>query len=170
MPSTFNLRVYWDTCIFIAWLKDEKRKNLEMDGVAECVENALRGETLIVTGSHTNIELMPTALPPEQKARLEKLFKRRCLQRLPDDPKVSEIAEEIRTYYRVLADGKGVVDSFDALHLASAIHYRVDALYTFDEGKRGGRNLLLMDGDVAGHKLHICKPPVIQGRLQFTGP
>jgi integrase len=54
-----------------------------------------------------------------------------------------------------------------AKHLASAIHFEVDEFHTFDEGKKGGRSLLSLDGDVAGHRLRICKPPVGQMQIKF---
>ena len=168
MPSKFREKVYWDTCIFFAWVKQEVRKDpAEMDGVHECVNRAMSGDTLIVTGSFTDLELLPGAFTPEQRRLFSLLFQRRCLQKLPDDPTVMSLAEEIRTYYVLNPDGKGVVESMDSMHLAAAIHFRVAALYTFDEGKRGGRNLLAMDGDVAGRKLKICKPPVTQRRIPF---
>jgi hypothetical protein len=29
---------YWDTCLFLAWLKDEERKSGEMDGVRDIIQ------------------------------------------------------------------------------------------------------------------------------------
>jgi predicted nucleic acid-binding protein len=166
MPTQFNKRVYWDTCIFLAWLKNEDRPDpREMDGIAECVANAEKRETLIVTGQCTKIELMPLALDVKAQTELNRLFQRRCVQYLPGDPRLDQLAEKIRTHYAMNRDGGKLIGSMDALHLANAIHYRVDEFYTFDKGKRGDRGLLGLNGNVAGYPLVICKPPVTQFRL-----
>lgn len=161
-------KVYWDTCIFIAWIKNERRSNpLEMDGILECVERAERGETLIVTGQIVKPELMTVRLETEQRALLDRLMMRRCAQILSDNPRIMDLAGEIRAFYLDQGHGK-TLSVPDAVHLATAIYYRVDAFYTFDKGKRGGLGLLQLDGNVGGHNLHICKPPVTQGRLHFN--
>jgi hypothetical protein len=47
----------------------------------------------------------------------------------------------------------------DAIHLATAIQYRVDEFHTFDgEGNSRYLGLLPLSGNVGGHKLTICKP------------
>ena len=40
---------YWDSCLFIAWLKDEQRKTGEMDGVRDVIERAKRREAKLMT-------------------------------------------------------------------------------------------------------------------------
>lgn len=35
-----ELIYYWDTCLFLAWIKDEERKSGEMDGVREIIERS----------------------------------------------------------------------------------------------------------------------------------
>jgi hypothetical protein len=37
-----ELIYYWDTCLFLAWIKDEERKSGEMDGVREIIERSKR--------------------------------------------------------------------------------------------------------------------------------
>lgn len=41
-------RRYWDTCVFLAWIKDEKRAPGEMEGIAEQAPEVDRG-ALVVT-------------------------------------------------------------------------------------------------------------------------
>jgi hypothetical protein len=63
----------------------------------------------------------------------------------------------------------------DAIHLATAIHYNADEFHTFDGSKprtprdkrytRSG--LLLLDGNVAGHGLTVCKPTADQYELRL---
>ena len=40
---------YWDSCLFLAWIKDEQRPTGEMDGVREVVERFKRREVKIIT-------------------------------------------------------------------------------------------------------------------------
>lgn len=39
MPGSEPL-YYWDTCLFLAWIKDEVRPSDEMSGVREVIERA----------------------------------------------------------------------------------------------------------------------------------
>ena len=48
---------YWDTNIFIAWVKNEDRPTGEMDGVLEIAEKIHRNEAILITSS-----LLMTAL------------------------------------------------------------------------------------------------------------
>ena len=163
-----RLKIYWDSSIFLAWLKDEKRPDHEMDGVYACVEDVEERKTLLVTSTETvTLEVLEARMTKPARAKFVALFERRDVQLLPYDFRVQALAKKIREYYALeqAKTGQKMVTSEDAKHLASAIHYRVDALYTFDSGKKGGRSLLALNGNVAGHPLPICKPPVGQMRL-----
>jgi len=48
---------YWDTCLFIAWLKDEARKSGEMDGVREVIARHKRREVRL--GSVDKVDSQP---------------------------------------------------------------------------------------------------------------
>jgi len=162
--------IYWDSSIFLAWLKDENRPDNEMDGVYACVQDVEESKFLLVTSNETlNLEVLEAKMTKPARAKLYALFERRNVQLLPYDLRVQALAKEIREYYALeqVKTGQKMVTSEDAKHLASAIHYRVDALYTFDSGKKGGRSLLALNGSVAGHPLTICKPPVGQMRLDL---
>jgi hypothetical protein len=43
MPGNSPL-YYWDTCLFLAWLKDVERNLGEMDGVRETIDRCRRRE------------------------------------------------------------------------------------------------------------------------------
>ena len=47
---------YWDSCLFIAWLKDEQRKTGDMDGVREVIEQAKRRKVRLMTSVLTLTE------------------------------------------------------------------------------------------------------------------
>lgn len=156
--------IYWDACIFIAWLKDEKRPHNEMDGILECVTRVEKNEVRLMTSVTTRTEVFEADLTAAVKAMYTRLLQRRNVQQVDADLRVTNLARELREYYN---SGKRKLTQPDAIHLATAIHYRADAFYTFDNGNKGDLGLLELDGNVAGRPLHICKPPVSQIRLHF---
>jgi len=154
-------RIYWDTNIFIAWLKDEQRKPGEMDGVREYVEKAMKGEIVLVTSVMTKIEVLRCKMPARAEELFAKLLKRRNVRAQPLDIRVADIANQIRDYYQrqSVVDGLPTVSTPDATHLATAILYEVDEFHTFDEkDKPDSRGLIPLSGNVAGYNLIICKP------------
>jgi predicted nucleic acid-binding protein len=166
--------VYWDACLFIAWIKDEFRSQDEMDGLNECVSRVTSGALRIVTLEQVRLEVLKGSMGDEAEKRWTALFKNRSVQELPMDKRVLNLAEEILTYYRNEKQkdpSKMVMTPLDAAHCAGAIRYSVDALYTFDKGKQGkSLGLLGLNGNVAGHKLVISKPPVTWPTLGLRYP
>jgi len=164
-----NNIIYWDSCIFIAWLKDEKRPGNEMDGVYECVEETERNRTFIITSVLTKTEVLEADLILEAKDKYQRLLSRRNVQLIDNDLRVSNLAGEIREYYKNIKkhDGLPGLTTPDAVHLATAIHYRAHFFWTFDNGGYGSRSLLSLSGNVAGYPLVICKPAATQLRLSF---
>ena len=138
-----------------------------MDGVIECVEAVQRNEILLITSVLTRTEVYEADLTNEVREMYSNLLKRRNVQLIDNDLRVSDLARQIREYYRELSrrDGQPGLTTPDAVHLATAIHYKADAFYTFDEGSKGSRSMLSLNGSVAGHSLKICKPEVSQYRL-----
>jgi len=162
--------IYWDSCIFIAWLKDEKRPGNEMDGVYECVEDVEKGKIRLITSVMTRTEVLEANLTDEVRNKYVNLLKRRNVQSIDQDLRVADLSRKIREYYneQKKIDGLPGISSPDAIHLATAVHYRATAFYTFDDGKKGSRGLLSLDGNVAGFPLAVCKPRIRQYRLRFN--
>ncbi len=156
--------IYWDACIFIAIINKEKRPNNEMDGIYDCIDNIDKGHVMIM--ALRDLIFDEVELRTLESAELfRKIMKRRGVELPSKDVRIERLARELCDYY----DNKGPkpLGDKDSLHLATAIHYRADALYTFDGGGKGGTvSLLSLSGNVAGkYPLLICKPPVKQMRL-----
>ena len=53
---------YWDSCLFVAWIKDEQRKGDDMAGVREVVNRAKRRDVMIMTSVLTTTEVLQSRL------------------------------------------------------------------------------------------------------------
>ena len=150
---------YWDTCLFLAWIKDEERPSGEMDGVREIIERSKRREVRLVTSVLTLVEVLQSRLPVGMDTLFSGLMKR--IIRLGMDSKVASVAHDIRDHYmsRTAEFGGKTLSTPDAIHLATAILYRVDEFHTFDrDGSSKSLGLIPLSGNVGGHRLIICKP------------
>ncbi|HJW40518.1 MAG TPA: PIN domain-containing protein [Rhizomicrobium sp.] len=166
MPGTDPL-YYWDACLFLAWLKDEARPTGEMDGVREVVERSRKRECRIITSVLTSVEVLSAKMP----AGVEHLFTglMRRVHRQGIDTKIAQLAHDLRNHY-AKAGGKGL-STPDALHLATAVLYRADEFHTFDaEGRAKTLGLIPLSGNVAGHRLTICKPEARSPSLDLRKP
>jgi predicted nucleic acid-binding protein len=162
---------YWDTCLFLAWIKDEERKSGEMDGVREIVERHKRREVKILTSVMTTVEVLQSKLPAGTDRLFEGLMKR--LTRASVDSKVALLAHDIRNYYIVRQSefGGKTVSAPDAVHLATAIMYRASEFHTFDgDGSSKNLGLLPLSDNIGGHKLTICKPQARNLTLDLRKP
>ena len=146
---------YWDTCLLLAWLKDEERSRGEMDGVRETIARQRRREVKIMTSVVTSVEVLSAKIPVGMDRLFAGLLKR--IIRVGVDSRVATVAHELRNHYA--QKGGKTVSTTDAIHLATAIHYRADEFHTFDEGgSNRSLGLIPLSGDIGGHKLRICKP------------
>lgn len=109
-------------------------------------------------------------------AGMETLYKGLMMKRVNRvgmDNKVAQMAHDIRDHYaqRASANGGKILSVPDAIHLATAIIYRVDEFHTFDEvGRSKTLGLMPLSGDVAGHGLKICKPIAKNPQLDLKKP
>lgn len=163
--------VYWDSCIFIAWIAGEGRP--EMEGVRESVRRIKKNFATMVTSVITETEVLDGNMSPEAQSEYGRLMRRANVELIDLDPPIRRLAKSIREFYqREKRDGRqrGIVTAADAIHLATAINRNVDALYTFDKGGKDKVSLLALSGNVAGHPLLICVPPVQQLTLDLRLP
>jgi predicted nucleic acid-binding protein len=159
---------YWDTCLFLAWLKDEQRPTGEMDGVREIIERSKRKEVRIVTSVLTKVEVLSGKIPVGMDTLFSGLMKR--IHPIGMDIKVAQVAHDLRNHYVVnrAQHGGKILSTPDAIHLATAILYRVNEFHTFDQdGDSKHLGLLPLSGDVGGNRLTICKPQARNPQLDL---
>jgi predicted nucleic acid-binding protein len=162
---------YWDSCLFLAWIKDEERPTGEMDGVREVVERAKRREVKIITSVLTITEVLESKLPVGTKSLIEGLMRR--VERVGMEIKVAKMAHDLRDHYMARSDQYGgkTLSVPDAIHLATGILYRANEFHTFDNGGSGrSLGLLQLSGNVGGHRLKICKPEARNPGLDLRKP
>jgi predicted nucleic acid-binding protein len=158
---------YWDTCLFLAWLGDEQRKSGEMDGVREVIARHKRREVKLCTSVLTSVEVLESKIPAGIAPLFEDLLKR--LTRVGLDSKIAAVAHGIRDHYA--RQGGKMLTTPDAIHLATAIVYRVDEFHTFDsKGSGKTLGLLPLSGNVGGHNLKICIPEAKNPQLDLPKP
>lgn len=162
---------YWDTCLFLAWIKDEQRKSGEMAGVREVIERSKRREVKIITSVLTSVEVLQARLPVGMDTLFSDMMKR--VTRISMDSKCASLAHDLRNYYATRADehaGK-ILSLPDAIHLATAILYRATEFHTFDhDGDKKHLGLIPLSGNVGGHRLNICKPEAKNLELDLPKP
>lgn len=69
-------KYYWDSTLFLALLKDEKRKAGEMEGLAEIVWMADHEQATVVTSVTTKGEVLQSTLPPDARHVFGQVFRR----------------------------------------------------------------------------------------------
>lgn len=173
------VKIYWDTCVFLAWIKDENQPDDVKKGIEQTIEQAYSGEVVIVTSTITLTEALQTKMTPDQKTRYQQAFRNSRLQLVDVDRRIASRAATLREHYDTrVFDAKGVLSrgSFmslgDSLHIATALHIDVREMHTLDgSGKRQHRlDLLKLNGDVAGARLRIVKPSYVPPPKHLEGP
>ena len=156
---------YWDACTFIAWLNGGKGHPSDViAGLDEVARDVHDNRAVLCTSVNTMTEILQGKLTPDQRITFQNLFKRRNVIPINVDTRIAQKASEIRNYY----NERGTkIKTTDAQHLATAIIYGVDEFHTLDgDGERQRpSDLLRLNGNVAGHPLHIRVPVAIQGSL-----
>ena len=168
MPSDSRI-VYWDTCVFLAWLKNETRPNGEMAGLVSVVSEVNTGNLHLITSVTTMVEILYGRSGIDTTSRFYDLFKRSNVDAINIDERIATKAGEIRQYYITQSskDKKPALGFADVLHLATAIVQEVTVFHTFDDGNKRQRGLLGLNGNVAEHPLLIEKPQTEQDELDF---
>ena len=114
---------YWDSCVFIHLLQGTKGQILD-----DLADMARERKIKLVTSTITETEVIkwPKAIEQDSSTDLEisKFFKNEWIIRRSVDPLVAAIARRLRSNHNLKLP--------DAVHVATAIYYQVDALHSFD--------------------------------------
>lgn len=158
--------IYWDACVFLAWLQNEQLDPGVMEGIEETVKRVMNNEAILATSIMTRTEVLDSRMPKNAQTTFDNLFKRRNVEWINHDERVSTLSHDIRDHY----DQQGVkLSSADSVHLASAIIYNVTVFHTLDgSGRKKKGKLLPLNGNVAGHSLTIERPYKAQLSLNLV--
>ena len=134
--------IYFDSCVFLALLKDEENR---ADAVDFLLKRAAKGELQIATSAWTIVEVLnikgsrkPILLADRDEVR--KLFKNEWIIVTNVDREIAEISQEIVWKYNVSPK--------DSVHVATALHEKFPILYSYDNGLTKFGNLETQYGSV----------------------
>lgn len=177
MPTGRDHIVYWDTCIFLAWMNDEKRPAGEMEGLSKIAELVERREVVLITSTLTRAEILQSKTTLDAMKKYDQLLRRVNVVSHNVDIPIAKLTSELMDFY---LKSEFEMLTPDAIHLATAIHYNSHEFQTFDgsDAKRKPRNkkrykhcgLLSLDGNCGGHPLKIGKPSAAQFEISFPPP
>lgn len=148
-------RVYWDSCAWLGLLNGEPDKRRELEIIYNSARN---GQYEIWTSTFTQVEVYrydneantPRPWSDVNTRKIEQLFLQPFVKIVPLD---LEIGRHARQIYR---ETPGLKKRPDAIHLASALRWPVDAMHTYDRP-----DLLVLSYKFTGRSgkpLFICKP------------
>lgn len=156
MPAN-KRKVYWDACVFLAWLYDEPNDVGVIEGMEDIVNQVDSGKITLITSIVTRTEILESRMTPEVKKKFDAFFQRKNVVMINLDHRIGDLSHEIRAFY----DAQGVVlGSNDCHHLATAIIHDAGEFQTLDgSGKKKKGKLIPLSGMVADkYPLKICAP------------
>ncbi len=138
---------YWDSCAFLALLKNEPDK---IDECKSVIKAAKDGKVIIVTSALTFIEVIKLErgkpkLSKDVEEKIRAFFKHEWIYIYNVDRKIGELARDLMWQYEGLKPK-------DSTHVATAVQSKVDVLETFDDG------LIKLSGKVGNPLLPIRRP------------
>jgi uncharacterized protein with PIN domain len=163
---------YWDSCVMLAWLHDDwAGVPGVMEGIEEMAEAINAGKAVMFTSVATKTEVLDYRLTPKARQMFGDLFKRRNVSFVAQDERIGDLSHAIRNHY-AQQPKKVVLESMDCIHLATAILYRADCMYTLDGAgpRKRKTDLIPLNGNVMGHALRIEMPVAKQARLVGLEP
>lgn len=169
--------IYWDSCIFYAFLKGEKHRDGELEAILDLVERVDREEIILACSVLVIVEVLEGKLPGEAKSVFRDIFKRKNVIQIDTTLRIAQLAHNIRDYYKnnpiYSGNGTPLMPSVpDSIHLASAISFKASPFYTLDDKNKNNKNevsLTKLSGNVAGqYSIKITRPiPPSQRKLEL---
>jgi len=173
MPTGKDHIVYWDTCVFLAWMKDEKRPAGDMEGLGKIADLVERAQLILITSTLTRAEILQSQTPVDAMKKYDNLLRRSNVVAQNLDLPIAKLTSDLMDFY-LKSDFELLTP--DAIHLATALHYNAHEFHTFDGAdatKKPRRSkytrcgLLLLNGSVAGRPLKIHRPSAEQYELSL---
>jgi len=66
--------VYWDTCVFLAWIKDESRTHGEMADLHAVAQEVFQKKLIVISSVIVQTEIEQATLTAGQLERFNKIF------------------------------------------------------------------------------------------------
>lgn len=138
---------YWDTCVFIAHLNDDRLGYGDfIDDINQFLNEAKLGQCAIYCSTLTIAEITKSHLAPWRQGQYEGFLKSFAGTVVPiaPDPNIMTMASELRSLVYLKTGGQRKLHTPDAIHLASALALvdgygvQLTAFHTFDNGGKGG--------------------------------
>lgn len=127
-------RVYWDSCVFLAFLNAEEGRKQH---VGDVLEDAAAGRLEILTSTATIVEVA-WAKHEKDGGRLDVQVEDDIASFWDEGSPVAlvefhdALAVAARELIRYAVSEKWSLKPFDAIHLATAAHYNASAFHTYD--------------------------------------
>jgi predicted nucleic acid-binding protein len=166
-----NLRAYyWDSCIFLEHFRtSEPVSATKRQAIRRLLETNKKEKNIIFTSALAHLEVLPKKLNAEDAVAEEKywnLFKSKFFYEIAIDAQVAKLGRSIKDfYYQEGVPKEGIpyrmMDTGDAIHLATAIINEADEFHTRDNKTKKG-NVPLLD-------LHKYSPNgLVMGKYPLT--
>lgn len=138
---------YWDSCVFIAYLNDERDAyGTRIDDIGQFLDEARSGKCKIYCSTLTLAEITRKTLKTARVASFSDFLAdfRSVIVPIDPDPTTMMMAGHLRGFSYTKTGGERKLMTPDAIHFATALTlvdtYKVplDAFHTFDAGKAKG--------------------------------
>ena len=146
----------WDTCVLIAWIREEADKPLaDISAVVEQIDDGRVNLILPVT---CYSELLESRFTPDQLKSIDEWMKRSNIVLANTTQIVAQKARDIRSKALTKKPHPVSIKQPDAIVMATAIVFDADVLHTFDE------KMLNLGGSEILEGLKVTPPMDISGQ------
>lgn len=162
MPGKGKAGISWDSCVFLAYFNEESDKQIDIiEKIIKLVESK---NLVMVVSTICYVEVLDKADQCDAGKKFRAFMKHESALPANVDERVGELAAQFRQQICEALERGEIsrgLKAPDAIIAATAVHYNVTELHTFDPDL-----LALSDSPLIG-KLHICKPALPGGQLVF---
>lgn len=144
MSGLDRVNLFWDSCVFFAFLRDE-RSSYDVDSIAQYLQEAKDGKHQIFTSSIALAEVLPSAIKKADIGSFEDFVDdyRGAISVVDPSPNVMTYAAKLKDlpYRKGNSPGRRL-STPDAIMLSSCVELidvngvKIDFFHTFDDGKK----------------------------------